>query len=102
MARQSPSAARPGAPAALIAFVAQSPLDLTMIDHEGCIIEMSRGALANAGAPRDKIVGKNVVEAFGVDRDRFADLLSGRIEKLPPQRIEMADGGINWIEATLS
>jgi len=91
---------------ALKAFVAESLLDITILDCEGVILGVSRGYLDNVGVGAEQFVGFRCQDLFGEAAEKLSEMLApAAIEtpvKLPPERVEGPGGDVAWVQATCS
>jgi PAS domain S-box-containing protein len=105
------SAAREGEPlspaaAAVAAFVADSPLNIIMLDRDGRIVECSPTVFATAGVTREQFVGTLIQDLFQSNTARLREALgSGDLATpidVPLQSVQMPNGEVHWIQTTLS
>ena len=93
---------RPGL-AAVAAYVARSGLDLTLIDRDGQILEVSPQMMAASGLARERLVGRNAAKLFGVAPEILgAWLTSGEHVQLPAQELIGPNGMAHWTQCSLS
>jgi len=103
---QMSAATRATAPPALIAFVAEAGLDVSILDREGRIIEASAITIARTGLPREQVVGARIQDLFGeVTHEVCRLLLTDAIAvptTIPPVCVPMPGGELMWIQSILN
>jgi PAS domain S-box-containing protein len=91
---------------ALKSFLAETPINASMIDLNGRIVEVSPGLIADSGLSRSDLIGRRTQDVFGDVAQRISAVLAPDAihtpVKLPAQRVVMPSGDVQWIEATCS
>jgi len=92
--------------AALSALVAESPLEISLLDRDGVFVQVSKGMVAGSSLGQQDFVGRRCEDLFPGTAEQLAVLLDpaaiGTPTKLPVQNVALPDGGQAWIQTTCS
>jgi len=103
-ARQEPLLS-PGA-VSMAAFVAETPLNMVMLDRGGRILQASPAMISTTGRPREYLVGALIEDLFSANAAPLLEILaSGDLETpvdVPMQPVQMPNGDVHWTQTSLS
>jgi PAS domain S-box-containing protein len=91
--------------AALVALVAESPLNISMIDLDGRMVAASEATIASCGFARENLVGLRIQDVFGEVAAPLLQLLAAKEitpVTLPPVATPLPNGKVQWIQSTFS